>query len=174
VWRAFLSAAEAGPDGGPVHAIERIGSGPWRDYNNSLLANNVEGLMQDSDGRPVDAEEGLAEMFTDEYGTPVSIDTSEIDNHDTLTGSDETGRLPQGAGPETTCNDWTSTDEELPAPIVGHAWPRSANSGRNWINEHSAGGCGAGISTVVEPGNGTPTVGANGGYGAVYCFAVNE
>jgi hypothetical protein len=60
-----------------VHAIERIGSGPWRDYNNSLLANNVEGLMQDSDGRPIDAEEGLAEMFTDEYGAPVSIDTSE-------------------------------------------------------------------------------------------------
>ncbi len=172
VWHAFLSAAEAGPEGGPVHAIERIGDGPWYDFHNRLLANDIAGLMPDDDGRPIDADPQLAEMFTDEYGDPVSPDTGMVDNHDTITGSGDDGRLPAGATAANTCNDWTSTDESLPPPRVGHAWPRSANNGRHWINEHEAGGCGAGISTVVERGNGTPTVGANGGYGAIYCFAV--
>jgi hypothetical protein len=173
-WRAFLSATGGGPDGGPIHAIERIGEGPWFNYNNQLLANDIAGLMPDDDGRPIDTDPALAEMFTDEYGAPVSPDTGSIDNHDTLTGSNDEGRLPMGATLEDTCNDWTSTDESLNPPIVGHAWPRSATSGRHWINEHTAGGCGAGISTVLERGNGTPTVGANGGYGAFYCFAVTE
>src|SRR5262245_57190421 len=30
-WRAFLSTAHGGPGDGPVHAIDRVGAGPWYD-----------------------------------------------------------------------------------------------------------------------------------------------
>jgi hypothetical protein len=57
---------------------------------------------------------------------------------------------------------------------VGHAWPRTATQGRGWIQEHTVNGCEPGIA--IEPGGGAPqgdyTVGAGGGYGGFYCFAL--
>src|SRR5262245_33405057 len=44
-WRAFLSVAK-GPTGGPAHAIDRIGDGPWYDRNGRLVAMNRAGLLQ--------------------------------------------------------------------------------------------------------------------------------
>jgi hypothetical protein len=85
-----------------------------------------------------------------------------------LTGSDATGKL-RGTYAET-CNDWTSFDESLGKPWIGHAWPRTPNNGRNWVSEHQAGGCGKGIDTKRQASNGTATVGAGGGYGGFYCF----
>lgn len=170
VWRAFLSATDDG-NGNPVHAIERIGTGPWHDFNGRLLAENVAGLLPGNDERPAGADRQLAEMFTDEYGAPVSPNTSVVDNHDMLTGSDGDGRLMGGLAE--TCQDWTSkTAEGNGKPQIGHAWPRSAQSGRNWLSEHSAGGCAPGIDTRPIKNNGTQTVGAGGGYGGFYCFAV--
>ncbi len=175
VWRAFLSATDDG-NGNPVHAIERIGQGPWRDFNDRLLAEDVAGLMPEEGmdgGRPVGADPQLAEMFTDEFGRPVSPDTSQVDNHDMLTGSDSQGRLMGDIGD--TCQDWTSNVAEGNGePRIGHAWPRSDRNGRNWMSEHTAGGCAPGIDTEVKAGNGTPTVGSGGGYGGFYCFAVTE
>ena len=50
-WRAMLSATNDG-NGNPVHAIDRIGQGPWYDANGRLVANNIEGLMsQRPDGK---------------------------------------------------------------------------------------------------------------------------
>lgn len=170
-WRAFLSATQ-GEDGKPVHAIERVGQGPWHDYNKRLFAENVEGLLPGSDRRPSGADPQLAEMFTDEFGRPISPDTNVVDNHDMLTGSDKNGRLPDRATKAETCNDWTSKDTKLGKPRIGHAWPRSSRSGREWIYDHRAGGCGAGIDTEKKGSNGTPTVGSGGGYGGFYCFAL--
>ena len=184
-WRAFLSAAAAGPGGTPVHAIERIGSGPWYDYNQRLFANNLDDIMPGSGnggGRPQGADPQLAEMFTDENGDVISEDITKIDNHDMLTGSNNRGRLPDGATRETTCMDWTSTDENLPRPWIGHAWPRDGRSGRHWIADHAAGGCGRGINIVhhynkppgqKDAGN-RRAVGTLGGYGGFYCFAVTN
>lgn len=170
-WRAFLSAT-AGEDGKPVHAIERVGEGPWHDYNKRLFAENVQGLLPGKDRRPAGADPQLAEMFTDEFGRPISPDINVVDNHDMLTGSDKNGRLPSGASKAETCNDWTSNDTKLGKPRIGHAWPRSSRSGREWIYDHRAGGCGAGIDTEKKGSNGTPTVGSGGGYGGIYCFAL--
>ena len=36
-WRAFLSTIRGGPDG-PVHAIDRVGNGPWYDRLGRLVA----------------------------------------------------------------------------------------------------------------------------------------
>ena len=177
VWRAFLSAAEAGPGGTPVHAIERIGNGPWYDYNGRLFGNNLDDIAAQplsTGGRPIGADPQLAEMFTDENGDPVSPDPRVVDNHDMLTGSNKQGRLMIGATLRDTCNDWTSASEALPPPMIGHAWPRTPRTGRHWISDHRAGGCGRGIDTRLQAFNGTKTVGAGGGYGGFYCFAVKD
>jgi len=171
IWKAFLSTARGGVNDGPIHAIDRIGNGPWYDYNGRKLANDKTDLLPAagaSGGRPIGSAPQLIAMFTDENGAPVSENTNVNDNHDMLTGSDATGKL-RGTYAET-CNDWTSTDTKLGRPWIGHAWPRTPSNGRNWISEHQAGGCGKGIDTRKQASNGTPTVGAGGGYGGFYCF----
>lgn len=172
-WRAFLSATSDG-QGKVVHAIDRIGPGPWHDFNERLLAKTIQELLPGKDGRPAGADPQLAEMFTDELGRPISPDTNVVDNHDMLTGSDKRGRLPLGARKSETCNDWTSDSTKLGRPRIGHAWPRSRRSGREWINDHTAGGCGKGVDTEKKGSNGTPTVGSGGGYGGFYCFALPD
>ena len=49
-WRAFLSATTGGPNGGAVHAIDRIGEGPWYDRKGRLVAMNKAGLMMAAAG----------------------------------------------------------------------------------------------------------------------------
>ncbi|MCG5054133.1 MAG: hypothetical protein KA712_14305 [Myxococcales bacterium] len=173
-WRAFLSVA-AGDEGAPVHAIDRIGPGPWYDFRGRLLAATRENLIDEDHalGRPRGGDPALAVMFTDEGGDPISPDPLRIDNHDFLTGSDERGQL---YGDEaSTCLDWTSAnnDDTVP-PLVGHAWPRSATSGRHWIAAHVAGGCAAGINVDPTRDFEDESVGAGGGYGGIYCFALSE
>jgi hypothetical protein len=184
-WRAFLSTS--GFDGGErVDAIDRIGDGPWYDYNGLLLAETIEGLLPEgNDGRPSDADPQLADMFTDENGEDIRP-SQQIDNHDTLTGSGQDGRLFDDGedGRVATCEDWTSSsvqgDEgnlmgfggQVP---VGHSWPRTNNNGRHWIQEHTINGCEPGAD--IDGGAGAPAgdfrVGAGGGYGGFYCFALD-
>lgn len=183
-WRAFLSTS--GFDGGErVDAIDRVGPGPWYDYNGLLLAEDVAGLLpQGNDGRPRGADPQIANMFTDENGEDARP-SQQIDNHDTLTGSGTDGRLfDDGEGGRVaTCEDWTSNTlrgnegnlmgfgGQVP---VGHSWPRSNNNGRHWIQEHTVNGCEPGAD--IDGGAGAPQgdfrVGAGGGYGGFYCFAL--
>lgn len=186
VWRAFLSTT--GAWGGPRQdAIDRIGSGPWYDFEGRKFADDIAGLMPDPefDGRPRGADPQLAAMFTGENGERMREDTS-VDNHDVLTGSDRYGRLFDDGegGVVATCEDWTSstrrgrpgratgTGGQVP---VGHSWPRSNAEGRHWISEHTVNGCEPGVD--VNGGTSAPTgdfrVGAAGGYGGFYCFALN-
>jgi len=70
-----------------------------------------------------------------------------------------------------TCNDWTSKVGATGKPRVGHSWATAA--GPNWMSAHTTGGCAPGV-LLVEMGGLQPkntTVGAGGGYGAIYCFA---
>lgn len=183
-WRAFLSTS--GFDGGErVDAIDRIGPGPWFNYNGLKLADDVAGLMPEgNDGRPQDADPQLANMFTDENGED-SRPSQQIDNHDTLTGSGPDGRLFDDGedGEVATCEDWTSNTlqgnegnlmgmgGQVP---VGHMWPRNNTNGRQWIQDHTINGCEPGFD--IDGGPGAPAgdfrVGAGGGYGAIYCFAL--
>jgi hypothetical protein len=183
-WRAFLSTAGLnGAD--PVDAIDRIGPGPWYNYNGLLLAENVQGLLpQGNDGRPRDADPELAAMFTDENGDDARPN-NQVDNHDTLTGSGQDGRLfDDGEGGRVaTCEDWTSNTLHGEAGSmfgaggqvpVGHSWPRGANNGRHWIQDHAVNGCEPGALVTPGPGAGANDfrVGAGGGFGGIYCFAL--
>jgi hypothetical protein len=180
-WVAFLSVVDGG-DGSPVHAIDRIGTGPWYDVNGLLLAEAKSGLLHD---RPDGDDETV--VWTDNWGQEwVFTDclTTELgncnhtygDSHDILTGSNNQGRL-YNTDPKYTCNDWTSTTNNTSCdgtrgecwPAIGHSWP--ARSGQGWIYSHRAGGCQANINLRDSFENG---VGGHGGYGAFYCFGLTD
>lgn len=170
-WRAFLSVS-ADENGQPVNAIDRIGEGPWYDRLGRVVAMTRADLQNP---RPVGGDPAIADDLPNEDGVPnhqPDPTQPEVDNHDTLTGSDEQGNF---MGIDATCSDWTSSvGEEGVRPVIGHSWPRSPEMGRHWISEHEAGGCAPGVNIVGGggPQPGDFTVGAGGGYGGIYCFAL--
>jgi len=163
-----------------VDAIDRVGAGPWWDWHGRMLAPNVSGLLTT---RPTGGDASLAVMFVDETGTDIQSSrngqgNATPDNHDSLTGSGKNGRLYSGAA--ATCEDWTSDTLHGSGQVaVGHAWPRQAGAtegnGANWIQDHTVNGC----EPSVEVGQGAGAcstcygVGAGGGYGAFFCFAID-
>lgn len=166
-WRAFLSVVE-GPDGEPVHAIDRIGNGPWYDANDRLVAQNRQGLLGE---RPAGDPQTINDL-PDEYGVPL---TTLGDSHDIMTGTGRDGRLAT-MNRNATCNDWTSSSGQVGqrALVLGHSWPRDPRSGRQWIYDHTGRGCSPGVN-LIQNGAGQGTcVGCSGGYGGIYCFAVRE
>ena len=173
-WRALLSA-QRGPDGMPVHARDRIGPGPWYDRNGKLVSQTLADLF--SGNRPR-GDATIINNLPNERGEPNRqvgpngyTAGMNYDNHDTLTGSDAMGRL-RATGPGDTCNDWTSTTVSG-RPVIGHTWPRSAQSGLHWVSDHTSPGCQPGIDrTLGGPNNSRPCVGCSGGYGGFYCFAL--
>jgi hypothetical protein len=162
-WRAFLSVMK-GPNGTPVNAIDRVGEGPWYDRRGRLIAMNKAGLT--SGNRPA-GEAAAVNDLADEtgMGRPASQPN---DTHDVITGSTSKGLL-RASKLEDTCMDWTSATTRGTIGM-GHAWP--AGSGMNWIQVHTEPNCAAGVNLVqTGPGNGS-SIGAGGGWGGFYCFAL--
>lgn len=163
-WRAFLSVAR-GPDGVPIHAIDRIGAGPWYDRNGRLIAMDRAGLTSTRPQGDPTAVNDLA----DENGVGLH---SFGDTHDIMTGSNQQGRL-DGVDASATCGDWTSavgpgSENKVRA---GHSWP--AMSGQSWVMAHRLPGCAPGVrTTITPPGEEGNTVGGQGGWGGIYCFAL--
>jgi hypothetical protein len=156
-WRAFLSTST-------VNAIDRVGGGPWYDRKERVFAKTKADLLST---RPRNADPIIANDLPNEDGVPNHApDGTQVDDHDVLTGSNTQGTY---YGPNATCSDWTSLTGR--PPRVGHSWPNV--SGSSWIDAHDTGGCAAGVnlSTVPPPSSNT-TVGATGGYGGLYCFAL--
>ena len=171
VWRAFLSAT-AGEDGKQVNAIDRIGTGPWYDRLGRLIAQNRAGLLST---RPAGDPEVISDL-PNEFGVPnhrPDPTKPEVDNHLTMTGTGNQGLL---YGPNSTCEDWTSTSKR-PGPRVGMSWPQAGGMPlKNWISEWDQTGCQAGFDLDPSTGAGASgdySVGKGGGYGGYYCFAMN-
>jgi hypothetical protein len=149
-WLAYLSV-ESGDDGMPVHARDRIGSGPWYNAADMMLAADVAALH---------ARTGDVELFLDEKGERVPGSWSgspQPNEHDVLTGSTPEGMLAMGQ----TCDDWTSEATGVTA-MVGHTdglGPGGSSMApySSWNSSHENFGC-----------NDT---GPGGGAGRLYCFA---
>jgi hypothetical protein len=185
-WRAFLSTVHGGPNDGPIHAIDRIGEGPWYDRLGRLVAMNKTALLND---RPQGADPLIINDLPNEEGVPNHTDGAPgctgndcPDNHDTLTGTGEDGQL-HSTNDWSTCFDWTNGSDDEPqgsgrggaGPWCGHSWPRQG-SGVNWMSALAEGGCAPGIN-LVEMGGPQPgqyNVGTGGGYGGIYCFSLEE
>jgi hypothetical protein len=165
-WRAFLSVTE-GPDGMPVDAIDRIGDGPWYDRLGRVVAMTKEDVLQ---VRPGGADPAIVDDLPNEDGVPNhDPGTGIIDNHNVLTGSTTEGTL-DNEGLSATCQDWTSSESEGGRPRCGVSWPRA--SLLNWISVLNEGGCAPGSTPPGANSGPRGTVGALGGYGGFYCFAL--
>jgi hypothetical protein len=171
-WRAFLSATAGGPNGGAVHAKDRIGEGPWYDRLERLVAANKADLLQ---SRPRGADPAIINDLPNESGVPNHTDGAPgctgnacPDNHQVLTGTNEMGML-YSTDPGSTCSDWTSS-MATGKPWCGHSWPREG-SGMNWMSSAADGGCAPCVSVMEMGGVKSACVGSAGGYGGFYCFA---
>ncbi len=182
-WRAFLSATKDA-SGAQVNAIDRIGPGPWVDRLGRVFALTKVDLLSD---RPSSANTAIKNDFPNEDGVPNHApDPSggQVDNHDTLTGTNAQGQLFSATA---TCADWTGNTGTEGKPRVGHSWPRSGGGGpgggtgpggsdnpANWVSALNESGCAPGVSLIEmgAPLASSNTVGSGGGYGGFYCFAL--
>lgn len=150
-WQAYLSATAT--EGAPaINARDRIGAGPWHNFNGELIARNVEELHIDN---TISKATALSET-----GEVISGRGDEKNRHDILTGSNPDGTLAV-AESDTTCANWTSADEG--SAIVGHhdrMGLDESDSAKSWNSSHGSRGC------SLENLNGT------GGDGLIYCFAI--
>jgi hypothetical protein len=152
VWQAYLSV-ERDPSNNnqPIHARDRIGSGPWYNANGVLVANNVGELH---------TRTGDANVFVDERGQKINgqwTGSPSPVEHDILTGSNADGTVAVGL----TCGDWRS-DSTTAVGQVGHSdgmGPNQSTAGTlsSWNAAHTNQNC----------ANTAP----RGGAGRFYCFA---
>ena len=149
-WRAYLSTINE--DGSAaVHARDRIGSGPWHNYNGTLIAQDATDLH--SDDANLTKETILTEM-----GEPVNGRGDTPNMHDIITGSNLDGTAYTGGEGYTNCDNWTGNGEG--STRVGHH--DRIGGGENptsWNSAHNSRGC------SQEDLQGT------GGNGLFYCFA---
>ena len=194
-WRAFLSTTTGGANGGPVHAIDRVGQGPWYDRLGRIVANTRNDLIAE---RPTGADPAIIDDLPNEDGVPnhqPDPTQGQVDNHDFLTGSNEQGQL-FNTNRGYTCNDWTSAVGSTGTPRCGHSWPRRGGPAggfggagpaggfggaggafgnmAHWISALNEAGCAPGVNLIEmgPPNPANPTVGSGGGYGGIYCFAL--
>jgi hypothetical protein len=142
-WAAYLSAEG-------VNARDRIGTGPWQNFNGEVIATDVDNLH--SDNNNLTKQTALTET-----GAMVSGRGDTPNQHDILTGSNADGTLASGQ----TCADWTSNSEG--AAIVGHSDRVGINDSaemKSWNSSHPSRGCSQ--DNLV----------GTGGAGYFYCFAV--
>jgi hypothetical protein len=151
-WRAYLSVERDPANGNqPTNARDRIGSGPWRNFNQAVVANNLTELH---------TRTGDAALFLDETGKRINgqwTGSPSPVEHDILTGSNADGTVAIGL----TCADWTSASTTLAAQ-VGHSdgmGPNQSTAGAlsSWNAAHANQSC---ADTAPR-----------GGAGRIYCFA---
>ena len=152
-WRAYLSTTASG--GTPaVNARDRIGKGPWYNFEGRLIARSVDELH---------TLNGINRMtaLTEKGGKVNGRAESPNNMHDILTGSTPDGKVATG-DKDTTCGNWTKSGEG--AAIVGHhdRWgQRDDEPARSWNASHPSRGCSQ------------DNLKASGGAGMFYCFAAN-
>lgn len=153
VWRAYLSTT-ATNEAAAVNARDRIGNGPWKNFDGVTVANNLEELHNSNN---INKQTALTEKGYTVNGR------GDIPNvHDILTGSGPDGRTVAGDG-DTTCGNWTKNAEG--AAMVGHHDRMGLNDSaeaRSWNSSHLSRGC------DLE------ALASSGGRGLMYCFAVTE
>ena len=144
-WRAYLSTTGSGG----VNARDRIGSGPWYNFNGVVVAESVDQLHGDNNL--------TKETILTENGDMSNGRGDDPNMHDILTGSGLDGTAQAGEG-DTTCGNWTSSGEG--SALVGHHDRQGGGANpTSWNSAHASSGC------SQENLQGT------GGNGFFYCFA---
>jgi len=156
-WRAYLSTQAA--DGKEaINARDRIGRGPWQNFKNEVVAQNVEDLH--GDNNKLGAQTSLTER-----GSMIPGVGYAPNRHDVLTGSQRDGRAFP-AGEDRTCRNWTSSTQG--SAMLGHIdrkGLRDDAESRSWNSAHPSRGPEGGCSQA--------DLRSTGGDGLLYCFASN-
>jgi hypothetical protein len=146
-WRAYLSASGAQP----VNARDRIGSGPWKNAQGVVVANNVAELHGTNNL--------TKQTALNEKGAVVNGRGDSPNMHDILTGSQPDGTAVAGSD-DKTCGNWTKSGEG--SAIVGHHDRTGLDTSPpalSWNSSHPTRGCG------------DDALKSTGGAGLIYCFA---
>ncbi|MFL5291871.1 MAG: hypothetical protein ACJ79U_10180, partial [Myxococcales bacterium] len=152
-WHAYLSTTKPGGEAGE-NARDRIGKGPWKNFNGVVVAKNVADLH--SDKNKISKQTALTEK-----GEQVSGRGDAVNMHDILTGSDPQG-MYSTAGGDTTCGNWAKSGDG--SAIVGHHDRQGLKETRHmksWNSAHGTRGCGE------------EALKSTGGAGLLYCFVPN-
>lgn len=153
-WRAYLSTQASG--GQPaVNARDRIGQGPWRNAQGTVIATDVAQLHGQNNLTKQTALTETGAVVNGRGDTP--------NQHDVLTGSQPDGTAFAGTE-DWTCGNWT-LGGTTGAAMLGHSdrvGTSDTEAARSWNSSHlSRGGC------SQDALRGT------GGAGLFYCFAEN-
>ncbi len=150
-WRAYLSTIAA--DGEPaVHARDRIGSGPWYNARDVMVARDVADLHSEHNNL-------TKETQLTERGDMVNGRGDRPNMHDILTGSQLDGTAFTGEE-YTNCDNWTSSGEGT-TRVGHHDRTGGGQNPTSWNSAHTSRGC---SQQNLE---------RTGGNGLFYCFAVN-
>jgi hypothetical protein len=144
-WRAYLSTAA-------VNARDRIGTGPWFNKNNVMVASSVANL-HDAAANNITKATAL-----DETGAVVNGAGDNPNVHDIITGS-----TADGMSAANHCNNWTSAAAAgggVTAQTGHHDRMGGGANPTSWNSAHATQGCSAAAFI------------ASGGRGSFYCFAM--
>ncbi len=184
-WHAYLST-QARPGQPAVNARDRIGTGPWYNFEGVMIARDLAHLHGDTIdlarlGNNLTKRTGLTERGQivpglNDYQVPrddqweYTKTTPYTNRHEMLTGSQLDGR---GFPPDIdyTCNNWTSTSDPAPGgPLVLEGGPgrphaqigfpdRNGGNNGSWNSSHGTTGCSQTALNLTH------------GVGLFYCFA---
>ena len=149
-WRAYLSTS--GGDE-PVNARDRIGDGPWYNFEGVMVAENVDDLHSDNN-------ELSKENSVGEGGEMINGRGDSPNRHDILTGSTLDG-MAFTDGADHSCADWTSNSADGSAEVGHHDRTGGGANPESWNAAHPSRGCGQ------------SDLQGTGGDGLFYCFATD-
>jgi len=186
-WHAYLSTQER-PGQPAVNARDRIGTGPWYNFDGVMIARDLAHLHGDTIelarlGNNLNKRTGLTERGQivpglNDYQVPRDSDweytktTPYTNRHEMLTGSQLDGRAyPPGV--DYTCNNWTSnTDPPAGGPQVLEGGPGRPNA-QIGFPDRNGGGNGSWNSSHGTTGCSQTALNRTHGVGMFYCFATN-
>ena len=187
-WRAYLST-QARPGQPAVNARDRIGRGPWYNFEGVMIARDVAHLHGDTLelarlGNNLQKRSGLTEKGQivpglNDHKHPRDTDweyvktTPYTNRHEVLTGSQPDGRAyPPDV--DYTCNNWTSNKDPDPGQAQGglEAAPGRPNA-QIGFPDRNGGGNGSWNSSHGTNGCSQTALVRTHGVGMLYCFATN-
>jgi hypothetical protein len=155
-WHAYLST-QARPGAPAVNARDRIGTGPWYNSKNGILAADQNELHGDT-LETAQQNNGMWKLsLLNEKGQMIRGEAENGNIHDILTGSTTDGRA-FGDAADHTCANWTSSTAG--AVRVGHS-DRMGGGNTSWNSSEEVQGCSQEAFARAH------------GAGLFYCFAVN-
>ena len=185
-WRAYLST-QARPGRPAVNARDRIGEGPWHNFNGVMIASSVAHLHGDTlelarMGNNLHKQSGLTERGAIVPGLYDYLDPRDNDweyvkttpysnRHEVLTGSQTGGQAFPG-NLDYTCNNWTSNRDPDPYQGIMGAAPDKPNA-QIGFPDRNGGGDGSWNSSHGTRGCSQTALVRTHGVGKLYCFATD-